>query len=583
MKKLAIFVLFLIFILISIFALDSDDKYKVVKVVSAFDFYVDFDKNNIADDDERIVLYDYLLAMDTLSNIDNAKLTYLADEYANKVLLEKSVTAFKVGPKQYKITLADNSDYVENLLFMGYVPSQSNGFKVQENLKKANTLDLVSYNTKTNKFHNLDCNFALKSVFEKVVMRNALKNDAKPCKFCIVGNINKKDFWGNNYPKDVIEQYKSIYKDGNLELFLTDFTKHYYPSNKCLTSLCKSLLNEINNAQTSIDFAIYGIDRQPEITSALINAKKRGVKIRWVYDVDKSGNTIYSETFELKKYLTEARSDLMLSQAILNDGKSIKDAIMHNKFFIFDNKIVWTGSANISHTDLSGFNSNSAVLIRNSKIAEIYKQEFEYMYNGNFHSLKNMPTQNIQDNNAIRVYFSPQDKIIDTQIIPLLKAAQKYVYVPVFVVTHSAFKDALISAKARGVDVKLIVDATSASSRYPAVKQLRDNGVLVKTENRAGKMHMKSIIIDDKYVVLGSMNFTKSGQNYNDENVVIINNMGLAKSFRDEFLHFYNVIPEKWLYNNPAAESINSINSCFDGVDNDFDGNIDLNDEGCKI
>lgn len=582
MKKLALLVIFLTFISITIFSFNKDDKYKVIKVVSAFDFYVDFDKNNIADDDERIVLYEYMLSADKLSKIDNAKLSFLADEYANKFLLKKKIVLKKLDSQKYKIILPDGSDYIENLLESGYVFSGNNTPKINENLKYANTLDLVSYNTKTNKFHKLDCNYALKSYFEKVVKRKDLKHEAMPCKFCILNNNSDKHSQ-NNYNRNITEQYKPIYKDEELELFITDFTKYYYPSNKCLTTLCKSLLTEINNAQNSIDFAIYGIDKQPEITNALINAQKRGVKIRWVYDLDKSGDTIYSETFQLKKHLTEAHSDLMLIQKLSNNSQVVKDAIMHNKFFIFDNKTVWTGSANISHTDLSGFNSNSAILIRNQQIAEIYKQEFDYMYNGYFHSLKNIPTKNLQENNAIKVYFSPQDKVIETQIIPLLKSAQKYIYTPVFVVTHSAFKEALIEAKSRGVDVKLIVDATSASSRYSAVKQLRENGITVKTENRAGKMHMKSIIIDDRYVVLGSMNFTKSGQNYNDENVVITDNVALAKAFKREFLHLYNAIPEKWLHNNPAAESIDSINSCFDGVDNDFDGDIDSKDTGCKM
>ena len=32
----------------------------------------------------------------------------------------------------------------------------------------------------------------------------------------------------------------------------------------------------------------------------------------------------------------------------------------------------------------------------------------------------------------------------------------------------------------------------------------------VKTENLAGKLHSKSMIIDDLYTIVGSMNFSKS-------------------------------------------------------------------------
>ena len=94
-------------------------------------------------------------------------------------------------------------------------------------------------------------------------------------------------------------------------------------------------------------------------------------------------------------------------------------------------------------------------------------------------------------------------------------------------------------------------------------------------------MHMKSIVIDDTYTIIGSMNFSKSGQNYNDENVIVIHNTNIAKTFKNNFLYLYNRIPNKWLYKNPQAESINSINSCYDGIDNDFDGDIDNKDKGC--
>ena len=61
---------------------------------------------------------------------------------------------------------------------------------------------------------------------------------------------------------------------------------------------------------------------------------------------------------------------------------------MHNKFFIFDNQKVWTGSANITGTDLTGFNANYAILINSNEVANIYLKEFEQMYENKFHKEK---------------------------------------------------------------------------------------------------------------------------------------------------------------------------------------------------
>ena len=160
--------------------------------------------------------------------------------------------------------------------------------------------------------------------------------------------------------------------------------------------------------------------------------------------------------------------------------------------------------------------------------------------------------------------------------------AEKYVYVPAFLITHKDFADALIKAHKRGADVKIIIDANSTSTRNTKHQVLRQNGIRLKTENYAGKMHMKSIIIDDKYFIAGSMNFSNSGENKNDENMVIVENPALAKKFKEYFLYIWQKIPDIYLKQNARAESPESIGSCNDGVDNDFDGLIDSADPACK-
>ena len=588
MDKIAYFILVILFCGALFFSLEKSEYHKVLQIDSPYEIYVDFNDNQTAEKDELVALPSKNFQYKNLSTSDALRMYYLADNYAKTALQNKFV---KVIQKDTGVSIIDNNlkDYYTNLEKQGLVLNKDNKKDFDKNLNYARTLNLVVYNTYSHKYHTLDCKHATVSKQTKILQKSHLPKNAQPCKWCHT-NLNNKTHTKNKitqtkYPKDVKEKYLPIYKDNYLEFYVTDFTKYYYPSEKCLTTACQSLLREINTAKNSIDFAIYGVDRQPEITNALINAKNRGVKIRWVFDTNSKGNTIYLETFKLKKLLPDCKRDIDTTLSKSNNGQKAKDAIMHNKFFIFDNQKVWTGSANISNTDLPGFNANSAVLINSASIAKIYKAEFEQMFAGKFHKLKTPTQQNTTTlgHSKISVYFSPQDEIITQHILPLINSAKKYIYIPVFVITHKQLNQALISAKARGVDVKIIVDATSAGSKYSSVKYLRENGISAKTENRAGKMHMKSIIIDDKYSIIGSMNFTKSGEKYNDENVVIIDNSQLTAEFKKQFLHFWYTIPEKWMHKNPSAESHNSINSCYDGVDNDFDGKIDMNDDSCNF
>lgn len=353
----------------------------------------------------------------------------------------------------------------------------------------------------------------------------------------------------------------------DFKLLLTDFTQKLKPDRKCSSNICKEILSNINQAKSSIDIAIYGYSSVPAIEQAIRNAQQRGVKIRLVHDMDSKGNNIYENTSNLAKLIQNTQSDRNSKEASF---------IMHNKFYIFDNKTVITGSANLSHTDMSGYNSNAVVVINSEEAANIYRIEFEQMYEGRFHSVKTSM------NKTSNIYFSPQDKTITNGVLPLIKGAKNYIYIPAFIVIENRIIEELISAKKRGIDVRIIADALNASARHSRVKDLRENGVPVKIENYAGKMHSKTMIIDDKYLLLGSMNFSYSGENRNDENFIILANPEAAKFYKSFFLYLWDKIPDKWLKYYPKAEGLDSVGSCSDGIDNDYDGLIDSADEGCR-
>ena len=89
------------------------------------------------------------------------------------------------------------------------------------------------------------------------------------------------------------------------------------------------------------------------------------------------------------------------------------------------------------------------------------------------------------------------------------------------------------------------MDAVNASIKHTKHWELRNAKIPVKTENYAGKMHSKSMIVDDEYTIFGSMNFSNSGENRNDENFLVIKNEQIAKAGKDFFLYQWNKIDNK--------------------------------------
>ena len=90
---------------------------------------------------------------------------------------------------------------------------------------------------------------------------------------------------------------------------------------------------------------------------------------------------------------------------------------------------------------------------------------------------------------------------------------------------------------------------------------------------------MKALQADGQSVIIGSQNWTGSGNTASDENTLYIRNTKLARAFADDFDKAWSSIPNGWLAGNPEAESINSNGTLTDFIDNDHDG---LTDEGAE-
>lgn len=588
MKKLSIIFLILIFLGFFFYETQKSTDFQVLKVISPTQIVIDINKNGVENDNEVISIQNIdsfsikrnknqseLVKKLKISEDDGVKIGFLTENFAKEILAEKKV---KLKNNNSQI-LVDNKSYEKILLNKGFAIKKDEKPSAQffKTLEKAKKLNLVIFNNKSHKYHKLSCKYGLLAHNSQLLPTVQLPQDAKPCKFCFSHNGFKKspqNYYISSYIDEIpnIKSPPTFFKTNSMEIFLTDMTRVLKPSNSCDTQICKTLLKEINSAQTSIDFAIYGYTKIPQLQQALLNAQQRNVKIRFVYDSDEKNENIYPDTIYLSKTFTTNNHDT-------------NSKLMHNKFFIFDNKKVITGSANISNTDMSGFNSNVVILINSPQIAQIYSEEFEQMFYGKFHKQKVKIKDKIEilDNSELSIYFSPKDKALTKQVVPLINQAQKYIYIPAFLITHKELTNALISASRRGVAVKIILDATNThSGSHSKLKELRLAGIPVKTENWAGKLHSKSIIIDDLYTIIGSMNFSRSGEDVNDENLIIIKNRDIAIFYKTFFQYLWKKIPDKWLKYNARSESPDSIGSCSDGIDNDFDGKIDKADDSCK-
>lgn len=124
------------------------------------------------------------------------------------------------------------------------------------------------------------------------------------------------------------------------------------------------VLNAIKSSKNTIDVLAYSFSSKP-ISMALVDASKRGVKVRIVADNDQN-NRAYSAV----NYTANNGIDTKVNS-------NYQD--FHNKVMIIDNKCVETGSFNYS-ASAANKNAENAIVICNSQLAAIYENQFNRWY-----------------------------------------------------------------------------------------------------------------------------------------------------------------------------------------------------------
>jgi len=142
---------------------------------------------------------------------------------------------------------------------------------------------------------------------------------------------------------------------------------------------------------------------------------------------------------------------------------------------------------------------------------------------------------------SIEVLYAPDDAPLD-RVVMLYQQAKHYIYVSVYGLTYPRAVEALVAAKKRGVDVRMLTDQerTQEMKQHSALRTLRLAGIPIRVNQHDGLMHLKQVVIDDEINTSGSMNHTTSGNRYNDERMDIITDRTTSVRAREQFLSMWN-------------------------------------------
>ena len=131
----------------------------------------------------------------------------------------------------------------------------------------------------------------------------------------------------------------------------------------------------------------------------------------------------------------------------------------------------------------------------------------------------------------------PGEENIDQRLIEKLSKAKKTVDCALYELDSDIIATAMISAKNRGVQVRIVTDTDYMKNA--AVKKVQAAGIVVVEDNRSAIMHDKFIIIDGEYVWTGSFNTTENDAGRNNNNAIIIKSKELAENYTIEFKEMF--------------------------------------------
>ncbi len=118
------------------------------------------------------------------------------------------------------------------------------------------------------------------------------------------------------------------------------------------------------------------------------------------------------------------------------------------------------------------------------------------------------------------VVFSPEGGTTQA-IVDLIHGATRSIRLLAYNFTSAEIGHALIEAKERGVDVKLILDKSVPHEKKSLLPAMLAAGIPAWIDRRHHIAHNKVIVVDESIIETGSFNFTDSAEHRNAENAVI--------------------------------------------------------------
>jgi phosphatidylserine/phosphatidylglycerophosphate/cardiolipin synthase-like enzyme len=120
-----------------------------------------------------------------------------------------------------------------------------------------------------------------------------------------------------------------------------------------------------------------------------------------------------------------------------------------------------------------------------------------------------LPASSVASGAAIAVCFTPEEDCAAFAVRAINNAEREILVAGYGLTTGSGIVEALVRAKERGVDVRLIADRATPCEPGSGIEPLAAAGVPIWTDAQVRIGDAKTMVIDDAVTLMGSMNWTR--------------------------------------------------------------------------
>ena len=303
-------------------------------------------------------------------------------------------------------------------------------------------------------------------------------------------------------------------------------------------------IDEINEAKKSLhlEFYIWALGGDADrVGEALIAAAKRGVACRVLLDSLGSKNWFKSAwPARFRNAGIQVTEALPIQVGRFQFRRA--DLRLHRKIFIVDSSIVWTGSMNM--VDPRTFKKDSGVgewvdaMVRvQGPVASQFELTFSFDWSVDNPSVKHFNDRNPPaaplEGGAIAQELASgpvyrDDILYQVMLSAIIDAREELTITTPYFGPDDGLLQALMASARRGVKVTLIVpklnDSTMVAwSSKSFYADLMSSGVRI-AEFHGGLLHTKSLLVDRRIAIFGSVNFDQRSLRLNFEISLIVYN-----------------------------------------------------------